>query len=197
MSGTSLARFAPAWSHLDPQLSSVIGAVFTRWGDDPPVYDLSPTEARQALQKLQLFWSAGAPAVPHIEERVIRGASGPIRLRLYDPGVPPPAPTAIFLHGGGWVLCDIDLYDGVARQIATRAGMRCLSVDYGLAPEHAFPAPVDDCVAAVCWAAEQGRDLGINSDRLVIVGDSAGANLALATCLALRDAGKPILRGAA
>src|ERR671921_89870 len=78
MPDTSLARFAPAWSRLDPQLASVVGAVFTRWGDDPPVYELSPTEARQALLKLQLFWSAGAPAIGHVEERTIAGASGPI-----------------------------------------------------------------------------------------------------------------------
>ncbi len=197
MSDTPLARFAQAWSHLDPQLASVIAAVFTRWGDDPPVYELSPAEARQALLKLQLFWSAGAPAIGHVEERTVAGASGPIRVRLYDPGVPAPAPTVVFLHGGGWVLCDIDLYDGVARQIASRAGIRCLSVDYGLAPEHSFPVPVHDCVAAVRWAATEGRALGIDPQRLAIAGDSAGANLALATCLVLRDRGEPLLQGAA
>jgi acetyl esterase len=135
--------------------------------------------------------------VPHIEEQTIPGSSGNIRIRLYDPGVPAPAPTAIFLHGGGWVLCDIDLYDGVARQIATRAGIRCLSVDYGLAPEHAFPVALQDCVAAVHWAVAEGRELGIDPDRLAIVGDSAGANLALAACLVLRDAGERPLKGAA
>jgi len=154
-------------------------------------------QARQAISRLQLFWSAGAPAVPHVEERTIPGASGPVRVRLYDPGVPAPAPTVIFLHGGGWVLCDIDLYDGVARQVAVRAGVRCLSVDYGLAPEHPFPIPVQDCVAAVRWAASDGKELGIDPDRMAIAGDSAGATLALATCLALRDAGEPLLRGAA
>jgi acetyl esterase len=192
----AMGRFVPAWSHLDPQLAAVIRAIFARWGDNPAVFDLTPADARKAVSKLQLFWTAGAPAIPHIEEVTIAGASGPLRVRLYDPGVPPPAPTIIFLHGGGWVLCDIDLYDGVARQIASLAGMRCLSVDYGLAPEHPFPIPVQDCVAAVRWAATEGKSLGIDPERLAIVGDSAGANLALAACLVLRDAGEPLLRAA-
>lgn len=196
MSNVPAERFAPAWSRLDPQLAAVIKAVFAKWGDAPPVFELSPVKARKAVSQLQVFWSAGAPALPHVEEREIPGNSGPIRIRLYDPGVPAPAPTVIFLHGGGWVLCDIDLYDGVARQIATRARLRCLSVDYGLAPEHAFPAAIHDCVAAVRWAAENAEELGIDAGRMALLGDSAGANLALATCLVLRDTGGPALRGA-
>jgi acetyl esterase len=189
-------QFGSAWARLDPQLAEVIRTIYARWSG-PPLYDLSPAEARLALQALQVFWSAGAPAIPHVEERTIPGASGPMRVRLYDPGVPAPAPTVVFLHGGGWVLGDIDLYDGVARQLAKRSGLRCLSVDYGLAPEHPFPVPVEDCLAAVRWAATRGQELGIDPERLVIAGDSAGANLALATCLFLRDAGEPLLRGAA
>jgi acetyl esterase/lipase len=97
----AMERFAPAWSRLDPQLAAVIRAIFTQWGDNPPVFELAPDDARKAVSKLQIFWSAGAPAVPHIEERIIPGASGPLLIRLYDPGVPAPAPTVIFLHGGG------------------------------------------------------------------------------------------------
>jgi acetyl esterase len=189
-------QFGSAWARLDPQLAEVIHTIYARWSG-PPLFELSPTEARLALQALQVFWSAGAPALPHVEERTIRGASGPMRVRLYDPRIPAPAPTVVFLHGGGWVLGDIDLYDGVARQLANRSGLRCLSVDYGLAPEHPFPAPVEDCLAAVRWAATDGPELGIDPARLAIAGDSAGANLALATCLALRDAGEPLLRRAA
>ena len=191
-----LQQFGPAWARLDPQLAAVIHTIYSRWVG-PPIYELSPAEARLALEQLHVFWSAGAPAVPHVEERTISGISGSMRVRLYDPGVPAPAPTVLFLHGGGWVLCDIDLYDGVARQLARRSGLRCLSVDYGRAPEHPFPTPVQDCLAAIRWAAAEGRELGIDPARLVIAGDSAGANLALATCLALRDGGEPLPRGAA
>jgi acetyl esterase len=101
------------------------------------------------------------------------------------------------LHGGGWVFGDIDTYDGFARQIARRARMRVLSVDYALAPEHPFPAPLEDCIAAVRWAASDGAALGIDPARIALAGDSAGANLALAVSLALRDAGAGIVRGAA
>ncbi|HEU4518631.1 MAG TPA: alpha/beta hydrolase [Microvirga sp.] len=196
--GAPPAHFVEAWSRLDPQLAAVIRAVFARWGSTPPVFELDPAEARRAISRLQLFWSAGAPALPHVEERVIAGASGPVRIRLYDPGAPAPAPAVAFLHGGGWVLCDIDLYDGVARQLAVRSGLRVLSVDYGLAPEHPFPAGLGDCVAALRWAAAEGAAaFGVDPARLAVAGDSAGANLALAACLALRDEGGPLPRGAA
>ena len=120
-----------------------------------------------------------------------------IRVRLYDPGIPAPAPTVILLHGGGWVFGSIDTYDGFARQIAKRSGLRCLSVDYALAPEHPFPAPLDDCIAAVRWAVSEGSNFGIDAQRIALIGDSSGANLVLAACLALRDAGSSPVRGAA
>ena len=96
----------------------------------------------------------------------------------------------VFLHGGGFVTCDIDVYDGTARQLAKRCGMRLVAVDYGLAPEHPFPIPLQDCIAAVRHVEAHAAALGIDARRLTLAGDSAGANLALATALALRDAGK-------
>ena len=141
-------------------------------GSTPPVFELDPAETRRAISRLQPFWSAGAPALPHVEEQVIAGASGPVRIRLDDPGAPAPAPAVAFLHGGGWVLCDIDLYDGVARQLAVRSGLRVLSVDYGLAPEHPFPAGLGDCVAALRWAAAEGAAaFGVDLARLAVAGD--------------------------
>jgi acetyl esterase len=174
-----------------------LATIYTRNKDLKPLYEMSPVEARTAVATMAPFFTHGAPALPHIEERSIPAASGPIRVRLYDPGVPAPAPTVVFFHGGGWVLCDVDLYDGVARQIAKRSGMRVLSVDYALAPEHRFPVPLEDCIAAARWAVREGASLGIDTNRLALAGDSAGANLALATLLALRDAGGPAMRGAA
>jgi acetyl esterase len=91
----------------------------------------------------------------------------------------------------------IDTYDGFARQIAYRSGLRCLSVDYALAPEHPFPMPLDDCIAAIQWVVSEGSALGIDAQRIAVIGDSAGANLALAACLALRDAGSNAICGAA
>ncbi len=94
-------------------------------------------------------------------------------------------------------MCDIDIYDGVARQLAKRSGMRLVSVDYARAPEHPFPIPLDDCAAAVRWVLGNGAEFGIDPARVAIAGDSSGANLALATCLKLRQPGAIPLRGAA
>jgi acetyl esterase len=192
-----LAQFEPAWRRLDPQLHGVLRAIYARLQGLPPPNQLSPAELRRINASLSFYFNAGAPPLPHIEQRNIDVPSGRTRVRLYDPGLAGPAATAVLIHGGGWVMGDLDTYDGFARQVAQRTGMRCLSVEYALAPEHPFPAPLDDCIAAVRWAASEGSSLGIDAQRIALVGDSAGANLALGVCLALRDAGASPVRGAA
>lgn len=190
-----LAQFDAAWRPLDPQVRAVLRLIYAKFQNLPPPAQLSPAELRKTNAELSFYLGAGAPPLPHIEQRTIAVPSGRTRVRLYDPGISAPAPTVIMLHGGGWVFGDIDTYDGFARQIAYRSKMRVLSVDYALAPEHPFPAPLDDCLAAVRWAVAEGAALGIDAKRLALAGDSAGANLALAASLALRDA-SPV-RGAA
>jgi acetyl esterase len=192
-----LALFEPAWRPLDPELRFVLRLIYAQLKGLPPPALLPPKELRRINAELSFYLNAGAPALPHIEERVIDVPSGRTRVRMYDPGIAAPAPTVVLLHGGGWVMGSLDTYDGFARQIAHRSGMRCLSVEYALAPEHPFPAPLDDCVAAVRWALSEGSVLGIDATRVAVIGDSAGGNLALAVCLALRDAGTLPLRGAA
>jgi acetyl esterase len=192
-----LAQFDKDWRPLDPQLRAVLRLIYARLKGLPPPAQLSPAQLRSINAGLSFFFNAGAPPVPHVEEQTITAPSGRVRVRLYDPGIPAPAPTAILLHGGGWVFGSIDTYDGFARQVAKRSGLRCLSLEYALAPEHPFPAPLDDCVAAVRWAVSEGSSLGIDPRRIALIGDSSGANLALAACLALRDAGASPVRGAA
>lgn len=164
-------------------------------GDTPPVERLSPAEARRTMAAVLPLLNEHAPAVARVEDRTLPGAAGPIAARFYDPGTAEPSPAIVYIHGGGWVLCDLDSHDGVCRELAQRSGLKVVSLGYRLAPEHPFPAPLEDCVSVVRWLAARGRDWGI--DRLVIAGDSAGANLSLATLLALRDAGEQPLRGAA
>jgi acetyl esterase len=192
-----LAQFSAAWRPLDPQQCAVLQMIYARLQGLPPPALIPVPELRRINTSLSFFLNAGAPPLPHIEERTIALPSGRQRVRIYDPGTAAPAPTVILIHGGGWVLGDIDTYDGFARQIAKRSGLRCLSIEYALAPEYPFPAPLDDCIAAVRWAATEGADLGIDPARIALIGDSAGANLALAVCLALRDAGTNLVRGAA
>jgi acetyl esterase len=192
-----LAQFDSAWRPLDPQLRAVLRSIYGRLMGLPPPAQLSPEELRRINAGLSFYFGAGAPALPYVETRTISLPSGPARIRMYDPGATAPAPTVILLHGGGWVMGSVDTYDGFARQIAQRSGLRCLSVDYALAPEHPFPMPLYDCIAAVKWAASEGQALGIDAKRLALIGDSAGANLALSVCLALRDAGDNSICGAA
>jgi acetyl esterase len=180
---------------VDPQIITMLERIVAVSGDTAPAERLAPAEARRAMAAVLPLLNEQAPAVARVEDRTLPGAEGPIAARVYDPGTPDPSPAIVYIHGGGWVLCDLDSHDGVCRELAQRSGLKVVSLGYRLAPEHPFPAALEDCIAAVRWLAARGRDWGI--DRLVIAGDSAGANLSLATLLALRDAGEQPLRGAA
>jgi acetyl esterase len=147
--------------------------------------------------------NAGAPVVngpprpmARVEELAIPGPAGEIPARLYVPHeAPPPGPLLVYYHGGGWVIGDLETHDGLCRFLAAFGGCRVLSVDYRLAPEHPFPAPVEDAVAAFSWAAEQAAALGADPARIAVGGDRAGANLSAAVCLATRDPGaRPALQ---
>jgi len=130
-----------------------------------------------------------------VEDRVVDGPSGPVPIRLYWPpeSDATPPPVVMFFHGGGWVVGDLDTYDGDARRHAVGAGALVVSVDYRLAPEHPYPAAVDDVWAATQWVAAHGEELGADPSRLAVAGDSAGGNLAAVVAQLARDtAGPPI-----
>jgi acetyl esterase len=122
------------------------------------------------------------------------GEHGAIRVRLCDPGIARPAPCLIYLHGGGWVIGSLDSHDGVCRRLAQAGRFMVASVDYRLAPEHKFPAGLEDCIAATRWCAEHGGEIGGDPGRLAVGGDSAGGNLAAVTAQAARDGGGPALK---
>ena len=138
------------------------------------------------------------PRVPvhqelRMADRTVAGPSGPIPIRLYWPpetdATPPP--VVMFFHGGGWVVGDLDTYDGDARRHAVGTGALVVSVDYRLAPEHPYPAAVDDVWAATQWVAAHAEELGADPGRLAVAGDSAGGNLAAVVAQLARDAGGP------
>jgi acetyl esterase len=117
--------------------------------------------------------------VGSVSDVVVQGANGRFGARLYVPaGASEPGPLLVYFHGGGFVVCDLDTHDNVSRFLARQAGVRVLSVDYRLAPEHPFPAPVDDALAAFRFAVDHAAELGADPARIAVGGDSAGGNLA-------------------
>ncbi|MDQ3579329.1 MAG: alpha/beta hydrolase, partial [Actinomycetota bacterium] len=129
-----------------------------------------------------------------IEPVTVRGLTigDAIPGRLYTPeGLSSAAPLLIFYHGGGWVLGSLDSHDNTCRYLATEAGVKVLSVDYRLAPEHVFPAAADDALTAFHWAVENAAELGIDPRLIAVGGDSAGGNLAAVTAHQATRAGGP------
>ena len=127
------------------------------------------------------------PADRAVQERTVRGAAGPLDARLYVPtrcsGRATPDRCLVFFHGGGMIYGDLDSHDAVCRFLAEEAGVRVLAVDYRLAPEHPFPAGVDDAWAAYDWVSSNASDYGADPTRLAVGGDSAGGYLAAATAI--------------
>jgi len=147
-------------------------------------------DRRQALRTLAHGVDTAPPGVV-VEPLTIDNPESRIAARLYSASAAGPVPGLVFFHGGGWVAGDLETHDGLCRRMALASGWRVLAVDYRLAPEHPFPAGLDDCLAATHWAAKNAGSLGIDPARLAVGGDSAGGGLAAAVCLRSRDEGGP------
>jgi len=160
---------------------------------------LTPDAFRRLFREsLGALDHAGQPADVHsVDTETIAGPAGPIRIRIYQPHGDGPAAAVCYFHGGGWVIGDIDTHDGTCRTLCHRTGAVVVSVDYRLAPEHRYPAALDDCEAATAWLADNAGRLGADPGRLAVAGDSAGGNLAAAVTLRARRPGGPALRAQA
>jgi acetyl esterase len=177
---------------LDPQLQAMRDQ---RERDNvPPLYAMSLAEAR-AADLASIRASGGEPEHVHeVANLTIPGPAGDLPLRLYRPASARSLPALLYFFGGGWVLGTIDTADGVSRSLANSSGALVAVVGYRLAPEHPFPAAIDDCYATVRWVAEHAEQIGVDPARLAVGGDSAGGNLAAAVALRAR-AGGPALAG--
>lgn len=163
-------------------------------GQAPGVYE-TVGERRDALRNLAAAVETDPAPAGEVQGRSIPGPGGPLAIRIYcPPGAPDgPAPGLVFFHGGGWVAGGFDTHDGVCRRLASASGCRVLGVDYRLAPEHPFPAALEDGFAATRWIAAHAESFGVDPARLGVGGDSAGAGLAAAVCQIARDAGGPAI----
>ncbi len=172
--------------HLLLRLAALTGtATVTGSGD---------VEEARAQNRRGMVTTAGPPIpMARVEELAISGPAGAIPARLYDRAGKgsAPRPMLVYYHGGGWVVGDLDTHDGLCRFLAAATGALVLSVDYRLAPEHPFPAPVDDARAAFEWAVQNAAELGADPGRVAVGGDSAGGNLAAVVTRQARDAGGP------
>jgi acetyl esterase len=156
-----------------------------------PLHELTPQEARAMALPPDL---AGAEQPVHaVENRTVPGPAGPIPVRVYRPAPGEARPGLAYFHGGGFVLGGLDMCDRPCRELANLSGCVVVSVDYRLAPEHPFPAAVDDAYAATRYVADHAAEFGIDPDRLAVGGESAGANLATVAAIVSRDRGEPRL----
>ena len=169
---------------LDPQARALIDLMQQR--QVPAIHTLSPIEARRLYLERRGFTQPQPPAIGEVSE--LR-SEGPAAMRLYRPLGPGPHPVLVYFHGGGWTIGDLDTHDVLCRQLCAGAGVAVVAVDYRLAPEHRFPAAVDDSLAATLWVQQHAAALGLDGSRLALGGDSAGGNLAAVVAIALRDAG--------
>lgn len=174
---------------LDPQAKLLIDLI-----DGSGGFDLTPDSDPQQLRALYDGLSAAAPeqiVVASVENRAIPGPGGEIPVRIYRPEGEASKPAIVYYHGGGWVIGSLDTHDGSCRAFANAVDAVVISVDYRLAPEHPFPAPVDDAVAALAWVHDHASELGVDATRVAVAGDSAGGNLAAVVAQVSRDEGGP------
>lgn len=173
-----------------PKLHPDIEAML-RASNAPPLGTLPPEEMRRSYAEVRRKLQLQPEPIAGTEELTIPGQGGAIPARLYRGVVQTDAPCLLYLHGGGWVLGNLDSHDGICRRIASRTGACVLAVDYRLAPEHPFPAAVEDSAAALEYLAHHAEALGIDPARLAVGGDSAGGNLAAVIALMGRDGSVP------
>jgi acetyl esterase len=177
---------------LDPQVQGVLDAMAAMRLQPPE--QLPVAEARAQFMRSRAQFLEAPEPVAAAQDLSVPGPAGPIPVRAYRPAGSQPGqrlPAFIFFHGGGWVFGNLDSHDSLCRSLCNAARCAVVAVDYRLAPEHRFPAAVDDALAAIRHIAQHGESLGIDGSRIAAGGDSAGGSLAAVAALAFRDQGGP------
>ena len=175
---------------LDPQIEYVLGLVAQ--SPYPELHTVSADEAREIFETTAPALNVRPEDVFRTEDRWIDGMEGDIPIRIYTPHIPTAGellPILVFYHGGGFVIGSLDSYDSLCRALANRADCIVVSVDYRLAPEHKFPAAVDDALEAYQWVSDHAGELDGDARRMAIAGDSAGGNITAVTAIGIRDEG--------
>ena len=176
---------------LDPQISQLL-ELFAADPSVKPVQHCTPAEVRARIAQSSRTLAGKPEPIGAATDSEIPGRAGPIPIRVYSPygDTGEPLPCLVFFHGGGWVAGDLDSHDALCRLLCNASRARLVAVDYRLAPEHPFPAAVEDAVDATNWVAHHGNRLGIDPMRIGLAGDSAGGNLAAVVAHHARDTGR-------
>ncbi|HEY3848250.1 MAG TPA: alpha/beta hydrolase fold domain-containing protein, partial [Acetobacteraceae bacterium] len=177
-------------SRWDPEMAAFTSAAEAAAANYPPVRLEVPLDPHRATNDaLSLPYARGGPAMAETADRWIAAHGRRIFCRVYRPRVDRALPTMVYFHGGGWVWASVDTHDRLVREYCAAGEVAAVSVDYALSPEAKFPQALEECAAVLRWIAAHGGDWGLDTGRLVLGGDSAGGNLALATALLTRDTG--------
>jgi acetyl esterase len=172
-------------ARLDPEMLAALAESQRLYGGE--TFDLQDLPAaREVYARERRFWNSDGPALAEVRDFSIPGPYGAVPLRLYRPATEGLLPALVYLHGGGYVLGDLNTHDRIMRLFAVRSGAAVVGVDYRLAPEHKFPVQLEEIAAALDWLADEGRSAGIDAARLALGGDSAGAHLSLGTAIAFK-----------
>ena len=168
---------------LDPQAKALLEQMAAN-PDAPRLIDLPPAGGREMYRAMAAMLDPQGVPIGKVEDRAIPGPAGDIPVRVYTPvAAGGTGPALVYYHGGGWVIGDLETHDALCRTLANEAGCKVIAVDYRLAPEHPFPAAIDDAYAAVKWVEANASEIGIDPNRIAVAGDSAGGNLAAAVSL--------------
>jgi acetyl esterase/lipase len=177
---------------LDPEIQPIVDLMNAAPG--PPAHLVPIDQARAAHERESLVMGGPGEEVASVRDIGVQGPGGPVPVRVFRPAGDGLLPVVAYLHGGGWVLGTLDGFSPLCRALANASGAIVASVGYRLAPEHPFPAGLEDTRAAVRWLAANAGELGGDPDRIAVAGDSAGGNLATVVARRLRDEGGPALR---
>lgn len=175
----------PPTQLLTPRMAGVLERIHR--AKRPPFHTLTPREARIAYRMGAEILDLPRAPVTRVQDLEAAGRPARLYARSHDK-----LPVALYLHGGGFTIGDLETHDSLCRQLALRSGCAVLALDYRLAPEHRFPAAVDDAWAALAWLHDQADTLGLDGSRLAVAGDSAGGTLAASTAFFARDRGLPL-----
>jgi acetyl esterase/lipase/predicted FMN-binding regulatory protein PaiB len=189
-SADAIDTITPTAKPLDPEIAGFIDSVIAEGRRHTAGRTLDWPARREIVEQVRRPWCEGGPVLERTEEIFAGTRHGPVRLRIYDPAPGIKKPTLGFLHGGGWAMFSLDTHDRVMRELAVRAGVAVVGIDYSLSPEVRYPVALEQVVDVVRWLQEHGAEHGLDANRLALGGDSAGGNLTTGAVLKLRDAGE-------